>query len=376
MNDTDKKSRFSVSLCITHNCNLNCIYCYQKHSDNCVMSFETAKKIIDWTFNNVPEGYNKILIDFFGGEPLLEFELIKEIFSYVNKLNTNYPYTFFASTNGTLLTDEMKEWFTEHKQSFILGLSLDGTRETHNFNRSNSFDKIDIDFFKRNWSNQTVKMTLSEFSLQNFAENIKYIHSLGFKISGVNLFEGNVDWSDEKHLKTLIPQLKELVEYYVENDQIEINQMFNKKLNICEVKKNGQKWCGIGKGMVFYDYDGKQYPCAFVTPMTLSQEDINQILKTDFSDDKLFLDEECYSSCYIFPICPTCAGADYLANKSFKIRKKDKCRIRKLIALFTADLQAKLILKNPNRYNNDVLYYTIEAIKKIKNIVSDTAFNQ
>ena len=132
---------------------------------------------------------DKIEISLIGGEPLLEFPLIQELTKYTCEKYPQDNYIFFAITNGTLLTAEMKAWFQERKDKFVLGLSLDGTPDTHNHNRCGSFKSIDLDFFKNTWPKQGVKMTLTEYSLQNLAENIKYIHSAGFDIiKGVNLF--------------------------------------------------------------------------------------------------------------------------------------------------------------------------------------------
>ena len=244
MSDIKKGIRFSPSLCVTHSCNLNCIYCYQKHDGNNRMSFETACNSIDWIFANIPPDMNGVEITFIGGEPLIEFELIKKIYEYTICKYPNESYIFYATTNGVLLNDEMKEWFRDHKETFVLGLSLDGLPETHNYNRSNSYDKIDIKFFKETWPNQGVKMTISEYSLKRLADNVIYIHNLGFKeIDGVNLFEGEFDWSDEKYIKIIIPELKKLVDFYVENDGLMINQMLGRQIDMCEEpnrpKRNG-----------------------------------------------------------------------------------------------------------------------------------------
>lgn len=368
--DKIKIPRYAPSLCVTHSCNLDCVYCYQNHDSSNAMSFETAKSIIDWIYEHCPDSVEKVGFDFIGGEPLLEFHLLKEVYQYACSKKWKVPLNFFATTNGTLLTEEAKSWFTAHKDSFILGLSLDGDRDTHNHNRCNSYDMIDTDFFLRNWPNQGVKMTLSDYTLPRLADNIKFIHSLGFKnIRGVNLAEGDFDWSDDKYIKILIPQLKELVEFYVESDRLVPNQMFDKPLYICEAKKREKrKWCGVGVGCPFFDVDGKMYPCAFITPMTFSNEEISDILKTDFTDDDAFIDDDCFNNCYIYPMCPTCSGANYLNNKTFKKRDKRRCRIQKLIVLFAADLQAKKIAKNPKQYDDNTLYYTIEAIKKIRSL--------
>lgn len=369
-NNTVRIPRFSPSLCVTHNCNLDCVYCYQQHDTSKRMSIDTAKTIIDWIFEHVPEGAERVGIDFIGGEPLLEFELIKEIAAYASSKKRPLPYMFFATTNGTLLSEDMKRWFTERKEYFVLGLSLDGTRDTHNHNRSNSFDKIDTGFFLKNWPEQGVKMTLSDYSISHLAENIKYIHSLGFKrIRGVNLAEGNYDWSDEEYIRLLIPQLTELADFYLANDGLLPDQMFDRHIEYCEAKnRERRKWCGIGTGCPFFDVDGKKYPCAFTTPMTFSPEEIGDILRTDFTDHDAFVDDECFNSCYLYPICPTCSGANYLNHKSFKIRDKRRCRIQKLIALFVADLEARKIVKDPGVYDKSTLYHKIEAIKKIRSL--------
>jgi radical SAM protein with 4Fe4S-binding SPASM domain len=332
------------------------------------MSIDTAKGIIDRIFSDAPENLDDFEIHFIGGEPLLEYDLIKEIVEYTcTKYKKGKKYVFFATTNGTILTNEMKKWFKEHIGCFVLGLSLDGIRDVHNHNRSNSFDKIDINFFRQTWPKQSVKMTLSEYSLNYFAESVKYIHSLGFPIGGVNLCEGSFDWDKDEYIYVLAKQLKEIVDYYVENNELKVNQMFDKKLSGCESKdKKTKKWCGIGLSTPFFDIDGEKYPCSFMTPMTFSQKDIDLFKNTNYSKDEDFLDEECFNNCYIYPICPTCYGANFLGNKTFNKRVKTKCRIQKLIALFIADLQGKRILKDRSKYENTDLFYTIEAIKKIQ----------
>ena len=84
----------SATLCVTHNCNLNCIYCYQKHDCNSKMNFETAKNIIDCLFNDAEKENKNVEISFIGGEPLLEFSLIKEIVEYAISLKTNISYKY------------------------------------------------------------------------------------------------------------------------------------------------------------------------------------------------------------------------------------------------------------------------------------------
>lgn len=366
-----KKERsvtYHPTICVTQKCNLNCRYCYQQHNEKSI-PLETAKHCIDDIFQKDAIKTNKIEVNFIGGEPLLQFDLLKSLYEYT-KATYKKDFTFFATTNGTILSDEMKSWFSEHKNSFILGLSLDGDKETHDYNRSNSFDKIDINFFKNTYPTQNVKMTLTEFSLKHFAHNIKFIHSLGFNfIGGVNLYEGTFDWSKNEYLYILIPQLRELVDYYLQNPS-KTNQMFKKKLANLDVKdgRKVRKYCGIGSGTAFYDVDGIKRPCSYCTPMIFDFEVLKNIEKTDFSKADNFVDMDCFNNCYIYPICPHCSGANYLATGSFSKWDRSKCKIQKLITLFIADLEAKKIIKNPNLYDKTKTYYTIRAIEKIREL--------
>lgn len=364
------KPRFSPTICLTHSCNLNCVYCYQEHDHHLKMNFETAKVCIDWIFDNVPDDMCGIEIGFIGGEPLLEFELIRRIVEYTETRADTDDYIFYATTNGTILTKEMKEWFFLHKNTCVLGLSLDGTPETHNHNRSNSFYDIDINFFIETWPDQGVKMTLSEHSLAHLAEGVKYIHALGFKeINGVNLFEGSFDWGQEKYIEILIPQLEEMVAFYEANDHLQVNQMLNRRIELLEEKnRDKRKWCGIGTGAIFFDVDGTRLPCPFCSPMTFDKETIEKLKKFNYMADDEFIDEKCFNECYIYPVCPHCSAANFLAQGTFKVRDKSKCRIQKLITLYAADLEAKRLIKNHQRISDSELYYKINAIENIREL--------
>lgn len=365
---------FDPTLCVTHRCNLDCVYCYQKYKGAARMDVDTAKASVDYIFNHIPKQANDgVTVNFMGGEPLLEFDLLKQVYEYTMDKYPNEKKVFFATTNGTLLNEEMKAWFREHRHNFVLGLSLDGTPEVHNHNRSNSFSKIDTGFFLENWPEQGVKMTISEYSIPRIAECVKYIHSLGFKkIRGVNLAEGNFDWNEEDVIRQLIPQLEELVEFYANSDEVLYNQMLNKPLELCEAKDRKKlKWCGTGVSCLFFDVDGKRYPCSYFTPMTFSKDELEEIMASDFTKNELFVDNKCFDECYIYPLCPTCAGANYQTNKAFGKKNKIHCRTQKLITLFAADLLAKKISKNPDLYDESRTYFIINAIKRIKELYYD-----
>ena len=369
---------YDPTICVTHSCNLNCVYCYQKHKDSVSMDFDTAKLCVDKIFQTYNRDiYSGILLKFMGGEPLMEFDLLKQIYEYVHERYSDTKKMLFATTNGTLLNDEMKAWFHEHRKGFYLGLSIDGTAEVHNHNRSGSFDKIDTDIFVQNWPEQGVKMTISEYSIPRLAESIKYIHSLGFqKVRGVNLAEGNFHWDEENVVQELIHQLNELVDFYVENDNL-YNQIFDKQFELCEAKNRRKfKWCGTGVSCLFFDVDGEQYPCSYFTPMTFSQEELQQVLSLDFANESLFACDKCFKDCYIYPMCPTCAGANYQTNKDFSVKNDIHCKTQKLICLFAAELEAQRIIRNPNRYDARKTYFTINAIEEIRRLFYDEFFKQ
>ena len=117
-----------ITLTLTQKCNLSCVYCYENHKSSKMMRLETAKKIVDKELL-LNDGYEEIEFDFFGGEPFLNFSLIKEITDYIIHYVTNKKVLIFIVTNGTLLNDEIKQWLIENKKYVICGLSLDGTKK-------------------------------------------------------------------------------------------------------------------------------------------------------------------------------------------------------------------------------------------------------
>lgn len=150
----------TITITLTQSCNLKCSYCYENNKSPKAMTFNTAQQIIDKELQN-KDKYTGFEIDLFGGEPFLQFELIKQITNYACQELNDFPHTIFLTTNGTLVHGDVQKWLIDHKDCVICGLSLDGTREMHNTNRSNSFDSIDIDFFAENYPMQDIKMTIS-----------------------------------------------------------------------------------------------------------------------------------------------------------------------------------------------------------------------
>ena len=192
---SEQKSK-NITLVLTHRCNLDCVYCYEHHKNSSVMSAELAKSIVDKELT-MNDGVSMVEFDFFGGEPLLEFDTVKEVVEYTIKKEYDKDYIFFITTNGVLLDDERKKWLKEHTDALQIGLSLDGTKEMHDINRNRSFDKIDLDFFRDTYPEESVKMTVSKETLPKLAEGVMFCHDKGFDVS-CNLAYG-IDWDNKEN---------------------------------------------------------------------------------------------------------------------------------------------------------------------------------
>ena len=150
----DFKARNTVvkALClhVAHTCNLNCEYCFASqgkyHGDRALMSFEVAKQAIDFLIEN--SGSRKNLeVDFFGGEPLMNFEVVKEITAYCRSIEKEKGknFRFTLTTNGVLLDDEVIDFANRECHNVVL--SLDGRKEVHDrlrktVNGKGSYDVI------------------------------------------------------------------------------------------------------------------------------------------------------------------------------------------------------------------------------------------
>ena len=137
---------FNITFQVTDDCNLKCSYCYQIHKGHNTMPLEVAKKFIDLLLNNdeMIRSYvdiNKkraVVLDFIGGDPFLEVELIDQIIDYfitqviLRKHHWQYNYRISISSNGTLyFTPKVQEFIKKHQGHISLSFSVDGDKQTH-----------------------------------------------------------------------------------------------------------------------------------------------------------------------------------------------------------------------------------------------------
>ena len=241
-----------IMLLITYKCNLRCSYCYEPKVSNFKMNAAKAKGIIREQIEALDDEYEVVEIQFMGGEPLLEFPLIKECAEWLwSTPITDKQMMLFAPTNGTLLTNDMKEWFAKNKDRIHLGLSFDGDMAMQNANRSSSFHNVDLDFFVKTWPNQSVKMTISPDTISNMADGVKFLHQIGFKYISADLAMGDsVGWTKEKHC-IYQTELKKLIEFYLANPQLIPFSMLRVDVNtIMHPKTENHKTCSCGEDMV------------------------------------------------------------------------------------------------------------------------------
>lgn len=192
----DFKNRQTVvkALClhIAHDCNLACKYCFAEegeyHGRRALMSLEVGKKAIDFLIENSGNRRN-LEVDFFGGEPLMNWEVVKEIVRYGRSKEEIYNknFRFTLTTNGVLLDDEVMEFVNKEMSNVVL--SLDGRKEVNDAmrpfrNGKGSYDLIVPKFQKladsRNQTDYYVRGTFTHDNL-DFSKDVIHFADLGFK---------------------------------------------------------------------------------------------------------------------------------------------------------------------------------------------------
>ena len=339
------KKQKTVTLFLTHACNLNCTYCYEHYKSNKKMTFLKAKEILDYEFKNMGE-YNFVEVNLFGGEAFLEFQLVKDIVEYLENEPFGVPYIVFITTNGTLVHGEIQKWLKLHTKSLQCGLSLDGTKECHDKNRSNSFDRIDWKFFVETYPKQAVKMTISQETLPDLFECVKFAHQCGFEVN-CNLAFG-IDWSKQDNENLLNIQLSKLCNFYIEHPELNPCSLLSKEIEQIgysqpkETDLFTRKSCGTGTDMPTYDVDGEKYGCQFFAPLSLGKERAKKMQNVVMGKEINLgmIDEKC-RGCVIRELCPTCYGANYVSSGSVYVKDKNMCKLTKLTMRATACLMAK-----------------------------------
>lgn len=269
----------AMCLNMTHDCNLRCEYCFASqgtyNGEKAFLSFETGKKAFDYLVKN--SGNRKNLeVDFFGGEPLMNFDVIKKLVDYGRSLEKEYNkhFRFTVTTNGVLLDEEKMDYINENMDNVVL--SIDGRKETNDrmrktINKKGSYDLI-VDNYKKFISKRGSKdyFARGTYTSNNldFSEDVKHMRELGFdKIS----VEPVVAKDEEKyalkkeHVDILKKEYEKLAEYYIESYKSKDRrfQFFHFNIELeggpCIYKRS--IGCGAGTEYVAVTPSGDLYPC-------------------------------------------------------------------------------------------------------------------
>lgn len=191
--DFKKRQTVVKALClhIAHDCNLACKYCFAEegeyHGRRALMSFEVGKKALDFLVANSGSRVN-LEVDFFGGEPLMNWQVVKDLVAYGRSLEAPYhkKFRFTLTTNGVLLNDDILAFANQEMANIVL--SIDGRKEVHDFMRPHrggqgSYEEIVPKFQKvaetRRQMNYYVRGTFTHHNL-DFAEDVLHLADLGF----------------------------------------------------------------------------------------------------------------------------------------------------------------------------------------------------
>lgn len=359
--DFKKRQTIVKALClhIAHACNLSCRYCFagegEYHGDQSMMSYEVGKQALDFLVANSGSRRN-LEVDFFGGEPLMNFDVVKQLVAYGRSLEEAHDkhFRFTLTTNGVLLNDDIIEFANKEMDNIVL--SIDGRKEVHDYMRPNkngdgSYDMI-LDKFKkvaesRNQTKYYVRGTFTHHNL-DFVEDVLHLADQGFEQISV---EPVVAGPEEPYAirEEDIPQICEgydrlVAEMIKRHEQGKEFNFFHYMIDLsggpCVYKR--LSGCGSGTEYLAVTPWGDLYPCH----QFVGNEDfllgnvkdgvVNTKMRDEFKLCNVYAKEECRNCFAKFYCSGGCAANAYNMhqdiNKPYEIgcklqRKRTECAI-------------------------------------------------
>lgn len=353
-----------ITLQVTQQCNFRCEYCVysgtylnRSHSSK-RMKFSTAAKGIDFLINN-SKNNNTICISFYGGEPLLEFDLIKQCIEYAEEKADGKNLIFSMTTNASLLTTEIAQYLNDHNVN--LTISLDGPKEIHDKNRKlalnnqGSFDKV-IDnvknieknipeFAKKLLFNAVIDAKNDFCCIDKFFMDYETVKDIGLISSLVteNYKKTSNNFYEDYNCKTQY-ELFKIFYSLIKNNNIKncsriVSKEYNEIVKFSESlitqkmipeKAHPSGPCIPGVNRLFMTVDGSFYPCEKVS----EESKIMNIghVDTGFNIDKAKkilnigkVNEESCKNCWAIRFCSICAASLDVAENEFSKKKKEEC---------------------------------------------------
>lgn len=317
-----------MALEVTKKCNLACSYCYFREGQenkNQSMSFETAKKALSYF---APD--SDINVSFFGGDPLLNFDLIEKVTLYVEALakQRKVNCSFHVTTNGMLLDKDIVDFMRKH--NFTLIISLDGDESVHNKNRpakgrhinshSKTLEGLHL-LSSGNMSNRTTLRGTFVGSDVNVVERLEYLNKLcdeGFarnvSFEPASLtestcleFSGNYQSASEKDFVNLRKSYGEVSQWYVDRIKRDLKARFKHYQVILKrllYRKHSACECGAGVGYAAIDTKGYIYACHRQGRSKIGHVDFgfNESLTEPWIDNRLYLRRGCVD-CWARYLC-------------------------------------------------------------------------
>lgn len=257
----------AVTMLLTNDCNLACSYCFESNKGKDYMPKEMALDILKATYNVVDPMAGVFTLNMFGGEPLMNWDTFKAVCDYV--LENNLKIRITATTNLTLLTDEMIDYIDE--LSIPILVSVDGIKEVHDKHRCNSFDKV-IENMKKLIDRDLgylieARMTVAPDTAKYMYESVKMLVDLGIN-NIANVPASDLDW-DAQSIQDYKDNYEKILDMYIDilNDETnkrnislyKVDQALNLAL---EPIKEDTSMCNIGNPRwVIVDWKGDIWPC-------------------------------------------------------------------------------------------------------------------
>lgn len=272
----------------SENCSLNCTYCYQFNKSNMRMDFSTAKKFIDDLLDDKYGYINRynspaIILEFIGGEPLLEINLTRKIYEYFLERTYTLNHQWFKlhrlsiCSNGLQYFDEaVQDFFKEYAHNISFNISIDGNKELHDSCRiqpngegSYDVDMVALNHYNKHYtSERNSKMTLAPNNMKYLFDSVVNFINNGMKVINLNcIFEEG--WNQETALLEY-NQLKKLANYILENDLENLYiAIFNERQEDVNPKSYDGNFCGGLGSMLALRPNGQFYPCIRYMPTSV-----------------------------------------------------------------------------------------------------------
>lgn len=307
------------------------------------MNLGDAIGILEKEFSDNAEEITNV--DLLGGEPLSNYFIIPPICEWIWEKKPEMQV--FIRTNGTLLSEEMKAWFSNHREQVGLGLSIDGTPETNYLNRG--VKEVDLDFFRKYWPDVPVKVTVFPESVGSLFNSLVYLYEKGFRVTG-GLAQG-VEWN-KKACMLLNQQMEKLVDYYLSNLQITpleplFSLAFEHAFEIHTSGQNLEKPCWERQIVHTYDCEKDMLPCHMFSTIVQGKEKRASILSEAAHIKEEMVDTEC-QNCPIRWGCINCMAMNYQYGGDFgtNINKLYSCSAHKITAYWSASFLTSLAMEN------------------------------